>query len=84
MATYTGTLKYIAIEDGYCCLSINTGTSTSYALLWSFSTGIPTAAQKVVHNQWLNLCRDAILNGKTIAVTTSSTSSLATFVRLDA
>lgn len=83
MATIQGTVQYIAIEDNYCCLSINTGTGTSYAMLWSFFVETPTAAQKVTHNQWLNIARDALLNGKNIYITTDAGDSLATFVRLD-
>ena len=84
MATISGTLNYILVEDNYCCVSVATTTGTSYATLWSFFVETPTAAAKVTHNQWLNVCRDALLNTKDVTITTDSGDSLVTSIRINA
>ncbi|MCO6490711.1 MAG: S8 family serine peptidase [Phaeodactylibacter sp.] len=68
--------------DGQAEFSQWYGYGTSYFLLWPYTSGPPTAAQRVLHNQWLSLARDAINHNNDVSVTHNNGSSQATSVQM--
>lgn len=70
MPSYTGVVKEIFI--GYtgigtmCCVHVQTDTTTGLVPLWSTQTYPPEELRK--HDQYLMLCRDSLLNHRTITI----------------
>jgi hypothetical protein len=52
-------------------------------LLWSYESDPPTAEQRILHNQWLALSRDAFASAKTVQVFHNTGSALAIGVRIE-
>lgn len=85
MATTNGTVKSIYVTEDWGCVNVETAPgSVSIKLLWSnFSTPTYTAEDRIRHNQWLSLARDAFSSGGTIEIVHDNGSSLATGVRIE-
>ena len=77
MATTSGTVTYIYVNEFWGCVDL----SGSFMLLWSDAS--PTAAERIMYNQWLALARDAFANGNTLVITHDTGSSLATAVQIE-
>ena len=83
MATTTGIVESIYVNDTFCCINVDTGSTTSFIALWSYSTAGPTTDEQVLHNQWLALTRDGYLNSKTMNFATDDGSALALAVWIE-
>ena len=82
MASTSGTVNHIYINSQWGCVNLATGSGDTLLLLWSYSSDTPTAEERILHNQWLSLARDAFANSNSIEVEHDSGSALATSVRL--
>ncbi len=73
-------MDYITANEVWSCVGLAGG---AIMLLWSYAADTPTAEQRILHNQWLALTRDALANARTIEFTHNTGSALATQVRID-
>lgn len=87
MATFTGTVDCISVNEssGFTSLRDAAGTVEPF-ILW-FGTTIPpsrTALTQVIHSMWLSLLREAQSSGRTITISHPTNSAEVTNVRANA
>ncbi|MCP4269530.1 MAG: hypothetical protein GY777_28830 [Candidatus Brocadiaceae bacterium] len=82
MATETGTVNYIQVDEVYAKAIVQnaSGVNTIF-LVWSDAAVVDyPASHRLVHGQWMSMLKDSYLNGTTVRVASTSGSTLISWV----
>ena len=85
MAETKGRIDNINVFDGFCCVRVleTAGGDSTTVLLWSYFAQAPSAADRLLHGQFLSLTRDALTHNRIVTFNHPDDSAIITSMMVE-